>query len=185
MKVKAPGLRWQKGMPVWRASKSAIESGYPTKTVNLSLLIGNDEAIVAKCKRLQLEMNDFLCDPEFRRWQKGNQEQRPGKIYFIHRPGFVKIGFTIDVRTRFMQLQSNFVEPLKLLGSCDGTPEIEKFIHWMFRSQRLSGEWFEASPHVLAVVESYLVDDKEQIVRKRAPRRSYLAHSAHHEMVSH
>lgn len=55
-----PGLRILRGKPIWRATKSAIAAGYPVKSVNLSIYIGDPVAIERRCIRLQVEMNSWL-----------------------------------------------------------------------------------------------------------------------------
>ncbi|MGO9769707.1 MAG: integrase [Roseiarcus sp.] len=59
-KAKAPQLVWDRGVPVWRATRAAIKAGFPTTRVNLSFF-GNDEAaLIARCHRLTAEMNEWL-----------------------------------------------------------------------------------------------------------------------------
>lgn len=55
-----PGLRSLRGKPIWRATKAAVAAGYPVKSVNLSLYIGDEAAIARRCSRLQIEMNSWL-----------------------------------------------------------------------------------------------------------------------------
>lgn len=56
----APGLRYDGGRPMWRASKPALRAGYPVKSVNLSMLADSGPALVARCNRLQSEMLEWL-----------------------------------------------------------------------------------------------------------------------------
>lgn len=55
-----PGLRCLRGKPIWRATKAAVREGYPVKSVNLSLHAGDAEAILRRCRRLQIEMHSWL-----------------------------------------------------------------------------------------------------------------------------
>lgn len=57
---KAPGLRWDGGRPVWRATKPAIRKGYPVKSVNLSNLKDDARLLIGRCNRLQAEMLEWL-----------------------------------------------------------------------------------------------------------------------------
>ena len=59
--LKAPGLIWRAGRPLWRASKSAVKCGYPVKNANLTGLIDNPSALVARCVRLQAEMRLWMA----------------------------------------------------------------------------------------------------------------------------
>lgn len=56
----APGLRWPRGKPLWRASKAAVRAGYPVKSVNLSSLADNPTALLLRAQRLQDEMRAWL-----------------------------------------------------------------------------------------------------------------------------
>src|SRR5262245_32140815 len=59
-KTKAPGLRWQSGEPLWRASKEAARRGYVPKNIPLTALKNNPAALIARCNRLQKEMQEWL-----------------------------------------------------------------------------------------------------------------------------
>jgi hypothetical protein len=59
-KAKAPQLVWDRGVPIWRATRAAIEAGFPTKRANLKFLVENEAALIARCHRLTAEMNEWL-----------------------------------------------------------------------------------------------------------------------------
>ena len=59
-KTKAPQLAWDRGVPVWRATRAAIKAGFPTKRVNLSFFDKDEAALTARCHRLTAEMNEWL-----------------------------------------------------------------------------------------------------------------------------
>ena len=60
-KVKAPQLIWDRGVPIWRATRAAIKAGFPTKRANLKFFADNEAALVARCHRLTAEQNDWLA----------------------------------------------------------------------------------------------------------------------------
>jgi integrase len=60
-KTKAPGLIWDRGAPIWRATRAAIKAGFPTKRVNLKIFADNEATLVARCHRLTVEQNDWLA----------------------------------------------------------------------------------------------------------------------------
>jgi hypothetical protein len=71
-KAKAPGLRWhpKTGKAIWRASRAAINAGYPVKNVPLAAFAYDNAVLEARCQRLQAEMNDWLAgrrspEPQF------------------------------------------------------------------------------------------------------------------------
>ena len=59
-KTKAPQLVWDRGVPIWRATRAAIKTGFPTKRVNLSAFANNEAALLARCHRLTAEKNEWL-----------------------------------------------------------------------------------------------------------------------------
>lgn len=59
-KAKAPQLAWDRGAPIWRATRAAIKAGFPTKRVNLSAFANDEAALLARCHRLTAEMNEWL-----------------------------------------------------------------------------------------------------------------------------
>jgi hypothetical protein len=69
-RTKAPQLVWDRGSPIWRATRAAIKAGFPTKRVNLAFFANNEAVLLARCRRLTAEMNDWLSgrrgvDPVF------------------------------------------------------------------------------------------------------------------------
>jgi len=69
-KAKAPQLAWDRGLPIWRATRAAIKAGFPTKRVNLKIFADDAAALVARCHRLTAEQNEWLSgrrsrDPVF------------------------------------------------------------------------------------------------------------------------
>jgi hypothetical protein len=69
MEEKPPQLVWDRGVPVWRATRAAIRAGYPVRRVNLSYFADNEAALHARCRRLTAEQNEWLspqrADPLF------------------------------------------------------------------------------------------------------------------------
>lgn len=90
-----------------------------------------------------------------------------GFIYFLQaqtpdEP--VKIGFTKNNPYRRAQnLQTGCPWPIKFLGCISGTVEQEKQIHVLLASWRTRGEWFEASPIVMAAIDVAMRSDKRVI----------------------
>jgi hypothetical protein len=63
-RITAPGLRWLKGVPYWRAGKAAVLAGYPIKNVKLAGLPA--ERVVERCERLEAECRAWLAGDEER-----------------------------------------------------------------------------------------------------------------------
>jgi len=59
-KEKPAQLVWDRGVPIWRATRAAIKAGFPTKRANLSFFAHDEAALFARCHRLTAEQNDWL-----------------------------------------------------------------------------------------------------------------------------
>jgi hypothetical protein len=59
-KQKPPQLVWDRGLPIWRATRAAIKAGFPTKRVNLKCFAHDEAALDARCHRLTAEQNEWL-----------------------------------------------------------------------------------------------------------------------------
>lgn len=75
-------------------------------------------------------------------------------IYFIQRDGHVKIGRTTNVEKRLRALQTANSSPLRLLATVLESTVGERTIHQRFLHLRLSGEWFQLEPDLLAFIQS-------------------------------
>ena len=75
-------------------------------------------------------------------------------IYFIRAgiSGNIKIGVSQEPESRCSQLQTATHEPLRIVGLARGSYADEQEIHSIFASDRLIGEWFAPSRHLLMFV---------------------------------
>lgn len=64
----------------------------------------------------------------------------------------LKIGHAKDPAQRIANLQIGNPKPIFLVARCPGTKELEKCLHGWLGRWSLRGEWFAASPEVLAAV---------------------------------
>jgi hypothetical protein len=71
-----------------------------------------------------------------------------GFVYIIHAVGTnrVKIGYSLEPERRLADLQTSSPFPLVLIGSRDGTPDLEQILHQHLSEYRCVGEWFEIDP---------------------------------------
>lgn len=81
-------------------------------------------------------------------------EKEGSCVYFAEADGRVKIGWSKKVASRVAQLQTANAVPLRLLGVIPGGRALERQLHERFAPARLSGEWFEATPDLLAYVNT-------------------------------
>jgi hypothetical protein len=73
-------------------------------------------------------------------------------VYFAEADGRIKIGWSRKVATRVAQLQTGSPVPIKLLGVTPGGRSLERELHHRFAADRLTGEWFTATPELLACI---------------------------------
>jgi hypothetical protein len=93
-------------------------------------------------------------------------------IYFIQVgvSGPIKIGHTFSwssVRKRLEHLQTGNHERLRLLGSIEGFRKREEELHEKFKEHRLVGEWFEPVDEILALVNTEITDNEEELVKNK------------------
>jgi hypothetical protein len=78
-------------------------------------------------------------------------------VYFVlaETMQLVKIGFARSARDRLRAMQTNSPDQLRLLGvvSTDRAETLESELHAEFRKLRVRGEWFQATPTLLARAE--------------------------------
>lgn len=67
-------------------------------------------------------------------------------------PGFVKIGWSSNIRRRLRHLGTGLPAPLYPLALEPGGPNIEAAAHRRFAGLRRRGEWFEAASPILGFV---------------------------------
>ncbi len=79
------------------------------------------------------------------------------KVYFIGAAaGPIKIGVSVSPQSRLSGLQTSHHERLSILATVAGDAEVERAYHTRFAAHRLSGEWFERCPEILAEIECLL-----------------------------
>lgn len=71
-------------------------------------------------------------------------------VYFARVGDRIKIGWSRKVGTRLAQLQTGNAAPVELLATQPGGRTVERRLHEMFAAARVSGEWFAATPDLLA-----------------------------------
>lgn len=79
-----------------------------------------------------------------------------GFVYFVsaRETGLIKIGFARDVAKRFRNLSTMGGAVIELIASTPGTLKTERRLHKRFAADRAYGEWFRASPALLAHIEA-------------------------------
>lgn len=93
-------------------------------------------------------------------------------VYFIQSGGDgpVKIGVCAqDIEARLASLQCGNPEPLRLLGSIEGSFQAEAALHRRYEARRLRGEWFRYCPTMMDVIAAGCVDVDERDARVVCP----------------
>lgn len=75
-----------------------------------------------------------------------------GWVYFIRGGDFIKIGWSQDPDRRRNDLSTGSPFKLEVIGKVPGSGEDEQSFHRAFSHLRTNGEWFEASPELLAFI---------------------------------
>lgn len=81
------------------------------------------------------------------------------QVYFIQvgrsGTGPIKIGISVDFASRLAALQAANPYQLVTLGVFPGGLTVERLMHSWFKHLRLNGEWFRASPELLAFIMAF------------------------------
>ena len=97
--------------------------------------------------------------------RKKAESDQEGFVYFLQgtSSGWVKIGFTTDLKRRLRTQQGGSPEKLKYIGYMKGTKTDEKKLHKYFEHVRRRGEWFDANFFLMSFVcEKCNRDDLEK-----------------------
>jgi len=80
-----------------------------------------------------------------------------GKVYtIVADTGLIKIGTTVDVLGRVVDLRGASPTKLELLSAFDGGYQVERLLHAKLKTHRHHGEWFNPDPKVLAALDRCL-----------------------------
>jgi hypothetical protein len=80
-----------------------------------------------------------------------------GYVYFVEAEGVgrIKIGWTENLPERLKTLQLYSPVPLRLLGACWVTSDMEKSLHKTFADRRVVGEWFEPDSDLMELIRKH------------------------------
>lgn len=92
------------------------------------------------------------------------------RVYFIKSGSQIKIGIAVDPVRRMASLQTAQAKRLRLLGTCAGGREKERELHDQFKDARMRGEWFKATPGLMARIAE-LIDKEERASRRFRERQ--------------
>ena len=98
----------------------------------------------------QLSDEEWLAEMH----RHADEDEGVAKCYFIGgEEGPVKIGYSIDAKSRLRAIQLYSPIKLQILALASGGIARESAYHFQFREARLHGEWFERTPEIIAEIE--------------------------------
>jgi len=80
-------------------------------------------------------------------------------VYFIQESaiGAIKIGATGNLKRRLDMLRVHSPHEVSVLACVPGDERLEKYLHDRFRSSRIRGEWYRATPELFVCIEELKV----------------------------
>jgi hypothetical protein len=83
-------------------------------------------------------------------------------VYFIHDTsgGFVKVGISHNINRRYHALNCNTASDVILLGSIEGSAQLEELLHRFLCPFHHKGEWFMATDVVVDFIKSIIEIDR-------------------------
>lgn len=154
-------LCWQHREKILNDIRTLIQRDHHTRigfAYDIELGIRRDQVFQ---QRMRLVVNEI--DYKRRQAEREAREAERRKasvVYFVERDGFIKIGFTTQLRKRLSALgkggqmpEGMTVGPVKLLATLPGDDDNEGYLHRRFRAHRIDGtEWFYPAPELLAFI---------------------------------
>ncbi|MGE6893809.1 GIY-YIG nuclease family protein [Priestia flexa] len=114
------------------------------------------------CKEESLYTNKTIEELEEIRFfsYRVNRQKPQGIIYFVRalcgeQEGLVKIGYTTNLKTRLLSLKGESGAEVELLHHIPTTDclNMEKTLHNIFKSKRITGEWFDLSDEDIELIK--------------------------------
>jgi hypothetical protein len=100
-------------------------------------------------------------------------KQRKQVVYFVRSGELIKIGITSDHRGRINALKAANASPVSELGVIEGGSDLEQSLHERFGYCHSHGEWFFATPELLAYIQDTAVPYKEGMGKTETITRDY------------
>lgn len=129
----------------------------------LSLIRWSDPAVRQEVYEHLTQVDPALRDrwvrTERRKATRATEEN--ATVYYVHRAGHIKIGYTTNLAKRMTALARGGdkrpecvgIGPVELLHHHTGGPTSERQLHEKFASLHAAGEWFRAAPELLAHID--------------------------------
>lgn len=146
-----------------KPDSQASDMFFYCSTMLVEMAAGKPRALHASWDEMRGVLKDFQKDA-IDRYAKDHepemtmmspwQPERDGFVYFIGGTdtGDIKIGFSANPSDRRKALQTSSPVRLEILATLPGKIAVEGAYHKRFADHRLTGEWFERCPAILAEI---------------------------------
>lgn len=173
-------FRWHNGRPCGEPASIDQVSRVPLCDGHLSEVIKRIETVhvdkymrdyATRHRKQQAEhAKQFAKTREAERRAYAQRLAANSLIYYVQRHGddAIKIGVTVDLDKRLATFRH--VTPVTLLATHRGDRRREQLTHQYFADCRISGEWFQATPRLLAHIEKVKAAGHDKIPRLVMPK---------------
>lgn len=97
-------------------------------------------------------------------------------VYFIaDGAGHVKIGYSLNVSLRLIELQRSNAFELRVLGLMAGGRDTERALHERFAKHRIRGEWFYLMPEIVDYISALRNPNDAAPERRQSTRKQKVA----------
>jgi hypothetical protein len=123
---------------------------YAPVTTKVDLPLCDDHCLKVH-SRMQAVIAHYVDAPEdfdMPRRAFPEDEPRPSVVYFIRFGDRIKIGYSANLERRLQTIPHD-----EVLLTIPGASTAEANLHRTFAADRITGEWFHASPRLLAAIQ--------------------------------
>lgn len=130
---------------------------YISIKTSLDIRLENQKRNAIRCSELAAEKEEIRILRESR-----GSIYRDGYVYLAKDEirGYIKIGHTLNVKTRMTQLKVSNAG-VEYLIDFKGTKRDEKVLHGFFVEQRISGEWFKLDTEDIDFIANYFTSKSQ------------------------
>jgi hypothetical protein len=137
------------GAETYHETECCFPRCYAPVTTKIELPLCDDHCLTV-FSRMQALMNHYVDAPEdfdMPRRAFPEDEPRPSVVYFLRFGDRIKIGYSANLTRRLQTIPHD-----EVLLTIPGASTAEANLHRTFASDRITGEWFHASPRLLAAI---------------------------------
>lgn len=123
------------------------------------------------------EIMGLPCPELYKKYMKESRKlrasgRRRSRVYFIQAEDVaIKIGFTLNIKNRFRQMQMDCPLKLYIIGMIKGDRAAESRLHKKFKKYRRTGEWFQPHENIISYAKRNTINLKKSPLLKKIPKR--------------